>query len=128
MDLMNSVGFAAAPELQLAGAVHLLRAVHLALADLGLHTRQFTPAQAIDHLVGRLPIDRATGLAEVRRIACRPIESCAALLGRREFLRLRTEVRSARGTAFDIAAFHEAVLSYGGLPLPLIRWGMGLDG
>ncbi len=128
VEWMLAQGYAEAPELRLAAGVHRLRAVHLAVADLGLHTRQFTAEAATDHLVGRLPIDRASALALVRRIACRPIEACAALLGRRELLKLRDDVAQARGPDFKGADFHTEVLAYGGLPVPLIRWGMGLDG
>ncbi len=30
------------------------------------------------------------------------------------------------GPSFTLRRFHEEVLSYGGLPISLIRWGMGI--
>ena len=63
----------------------------------------------------------------MRRLASRPTSAAAAFLGRRELLRLRDDVRSARGTSFDEAEFHRELLGYGGIPVPLMRWGMGLD-
>jgi hypothetical protein len=128
VEWMAAEGYAPAPELQLSARVHLLRAAHLALADLGLHTRQFTADEALGHLTTRLPIEPAVATAEVRRIACRPLEACAAMLGRRELKRLRADCRVARGAEFNLPEFHQEVLSYGGLPVPLMRWGMGLDG
>ena len=127
-ELMAELGFAADPEARLVERVLLLREVHLALADLGLHTRQFTPEEAIDHLVGRLPLSRPTALAEVRRIACRPTAACAAILGRQELRRLRDDARAARDEDFSLEEFHAELFSYGALPVPLIRWGMGLSG
>ena len=47
-------------------------------------------------------------------------------VGRRELLRLREDWRAARGNAFTLRGFHDAVLTYGGLPVTLMRWGMGL--
>ena len=65
--------------------------------------------------------------ALVRRIAHRPLEAAAAMFGRRELARLRADATATRGPDYTAAAFHAEVLGYGGLPVPLIRWGMGLD-
>lgn len=127
-ELMRSLGYAAEPESRLAERVLFLRDVHLALADLALHTRQLSPAEAIDYLTARLPGDRRTAEADIRRIACYPIEACAAILGWKELTRLRDDVRSRQGSRFTLAGFHEEVFRHGGLPVPLIRWGLGLDG
>ena len=127
-DLMAELGLGDDPEARLAERVLFLRDVHLALVDLGFHTRQFTAAEAVSHLTKRVPLGAATALADLRRIACRPTAACAALLGRQELRRLRKDVADARGSEFSLEAFHREVLNYGGLPVPLIRWGMGLDG
>jgi uncharacterized protein DUF885 len=126
-ELMRELGYAPEPEARLAERVLALRDAHLALVDIGLHTRQLSPADAIGHLTSRLPIDHHTALADVRRMACRPISACAAMLGRVELRRLRDDLRAARGAAFSPAGLHAEVFAYGGLPVPLIRWGMGLD-
>jgi uncharacterized protein (DUF885 family) len=39
---------------------------------------------------------------------------------------LRDDAREARGAMFSLRAFHDELLSYGALPTPLARWGMGL--
>ena len=127
-ELMRELGYASEPEQRLAERVLALRDAHLALVDVGLHTRQLTPAEAIGHLTSRLPIDRHTAEVDVRRVACRPISACAAMLGRVELRRLRDDLRAARGAPLSPAEFHAEVLEYGGLPVPLIRWGIGLDG
>lgn len=128
VELMRSKGFAPEPASVLAERVEFLRHAHLALVDVGLHTRQLTPLTAIGHLTAHLPVDQRTALADVRRIACRPMEACAAILGRGELHRLRDDVRAARGAEFTLEQFHHDLFAFGGLPVPLIRWGLGLDG
>jgi uncharacterized protein (DUF885 family) len=39
-------------------------------------------------------------------------------------LKLRADWRSKMGSAFDLRAFHDQLLSYGDAPLPLIRRAM----
>jgi uncharacterized protein (DUF885 family) len=48
-------------------------------------------------------------------------------VGRREIRGLRDAYRRASGAGAPLRAFHDALLSYGGLPVSLMRWGMGLD-
>ena len=127
MDQVRDHGARREPGSLLAERVHFLGAAHLAVVDLGVHTRQFTAAEAIGYLTSRLPIDRADAEAAVRGIACRPTSAAAAILGKRELVRLRQDVHDQRGSSFTLDAFHDEVLGYGGIPVPLIRWGMGLD-
>ena len=126
-ELLPELGFRNEPESRLIERVLLLRDVHLGLVDLGLHTKQLTPDEAVAQLNAQVPGDPATALADVRRLACRPTSGCAALLGRQELRRLREDFLAARGDAGSLEGFHLEVFGYGGLPVPLIRWGMGLD-
>ena len=126
-ELVRDHGLRPDPESRLAERVLLLRDAHLAVVDLGIHTRQFTADDAVGYLTAHLPVERATARAEVWRVACRPTSAAAAILGKRELLRLRDDVREARGSSFTLDGFHEEVFAYGGIPVPLIRWGMGLD-
>ena len=92
---MAELGFGDDPELQLTERVLLLRDAHLAVVDLGLHTRQLTAEAAVAHLVEHLPIERPAALADVRRSAASPAihRACAAILGRIELRRLRNDAR-----------------------------------
>lgn len=125
-DLMAELGFAADPAERLVEGVLQLREAHLGLVDLGLHTRQLTAEEAVQHLVAQTPADAGSALADVRRLACRPLSASAALLGYRELSRLRDDFRAASGDGFTLGGFHQELFAYGGLPVPLIRWGMGL--
>lgn len=122
--LMDELGYYPSPEVQLFRLVDLLwRAVRIDV-DIGLHTRGMTADEAVQELVGRLPMDRAGALAEVRRYCQMPTYQLCYAVGRRDFLAFRDAVRVARGSAFDLRAFHDEVLAYGGLPISLIRWGV----
>jgi uncharacterized protein (DUF885 family) len=115
---MRSLGYSAEPESLLAERILFLRDAHLAVVDLALHTRRLSPAEAIDYLLTHLPVERRVAEADVRRIACYPMEACAAILGWSELTRLRDDLRAKRGTRFTLAGFHENVFAYGGLPVP----------
>jgi uncharacterized protein (DUF885 family) len=127
MRVLRDEGLSPDPASRLAERVHFLQAAHLAVADLGVHTRQFTAADAIGYLTARVPVTRAAAEALIRSVVCRPTAAAAAILGMRELTRLRDDVRDLRGSSFTLDAFHDEVLQYGGMPVPLIRWGMGLD-
>jgi uncharacterized protein (DUF885 family) len=127
-DMMGEQGFYASEEERFFQRVHLLwRAVRI-LLDVGLHTRGMTAPQAVDQMVRDLHVERGNAEAEVRRYCAWPAYQLCYAVGRRELLALRDDFRAARGSAFTLRAFHDAVLPYGGLPVTLIRWGLGLGG
>lgn len=125
--LMAEEGFYPSPESRLLHQVSLLYHATCIDLDIGLHTRGMAPAQAIEELVARLPLERSHAEATVRKICECPTEALSHAVGRRAFLELREAARAQRGGAFDIGAFHDEVLACGGLPVSLIRWGMGID-
>ncbi|MBW8772211.1 MAG: DUF885 family protein [Gemmatimonadetes bacterium] len=124
LDIALEQGFTADPQELFAIRLAQLHAAARAVIDIGLHTEGFTPKAATDLLTQLLPIDRADALADVRRAAAWPTYSLAAAVGRREIMELREAWRSG-GRAVG-RSFHDALLSYGGLPISLARWGMDL--
>jgi uncharacterized protein (DUF885 family) len=125
-DMMAEEGFYRGEEERLFQRLHLLwRAVRV-LLDVGLHTRGMTFEHAVQSLVDELHVDRANAEAEVRRYCATPTYQMSYAVGRRELLSLRDAVRAERGSTFTLRGFHDAVLPYGGLPVALIRWGLGL--
>lgn len=89
------------------------------LLDVGLHTRGLSTADGLALLDAHLGLPPAEALRLVHRTAATPTLGLAAAAGRRDWLRLREAFPSA-------AAFAAAVRPYGGLPISLIRWGLGL--
>jgi hypothetical protein len=125
-QLMDEAGYYPSDQARLFQLVNLLwRAVRVVL-DVGLHTRGMSPTEAVDHMVERLPIERASAEAEVRRYCAWPTYQLCYAVGRRELLRLRDEYREREGAAYRPRRFHDEVMGYGGLPVSLASWGMGL--
>jgi len=125
-QLMAESGYYDSTEARLFQLVNLLwRAVRVVL-DVGLHTRGMTPVEAVSYMVEHLPIERSSAEAEVRRYCAWPTYQLCYAVGRRELLRLREDYRERSGSDFSARQFHDDLLSYGGLPVSLARWGMDL--
>ena len=125
-DMMGEQGFYASDQELFFQRVHLLWRAMRILLDVGLHTRGLTRDQAVDQMVNELHVERGNAEAEVRRYCAWPAYQLCYAVGRRELLRLRDDFRKAKGNSFSLRGFHDAVLPYGGLPVALIRWGLGL--
>lgn len=120
-EMMAEQGYYATEEERLFQRVHLLwRAVRV-LLDVGLHTRGMTVAQAVDFLAARLHVERGHAEAEVRRYCATPTYALSYAVGRRELLQLRQDYGAS------LREFHDAIMPFGGLPVSLIRWGLGLE-
>ncbi|MGZ8398833.1 MAG: DUF885 domain-containing protein [Gemmatimonadales bacterium] len=125
-QLMDETGYYVSDQTRLFRLVNLLwRAVRVVL-DVGLHTRGMSPTEAVDYMVEHLPIERSSAEAEVRRYCAWPTYQLCYAVGRRELLRLRDEYREREGGAYRARRFHDEVMGYGGLPVSLASWGMGL--
>jgi uncharacterized protein (DUF885 family) len=97
-----------------------LRAARL-VVDTGLHTQGWSREQAIQYLVDHTAEPPDECEREVDRYIVWPAQALAYKLGQLEFLRLRAEAKDALGDRFDLRAFHDAVLSNGAIPLPVLR-------
>jgi hypothetical protein len=125
-QLMNEKDYYAGDEVRLFQLVNLLwRAVRIVL-DVGLHTRGMTPSEAVEYMVEHLPIERSSAEAEVRRYCAWPTYQLCYAVGRRELLRLRDAYMKREGSAYQARRFHDELMSYGGLPVSMASWGMGL--
>ncbi len=125
--MMHEEEFFTTPEERLLHRVDLLGSAVRVILDVGLHTRGMRPDEAESTLREVLPLDRLGAREAVRRFCAAPTQPMAAAVGRREIRALREAYAARAGDGFRLAAFHDAFLSYGGLPVSLIRWGMGLE-
>lgn len=89
--------------------------------DVGLQTRGMTAKAAADmlHEVARLEAPSAG--AEVLRYTRTPTQPMSYAVGKQAILDLREDVRRRLGPAFDLGAFHDRFLSFGSIPVGLIR-------
>jgi uncharacterized protein (DUF885 family) len=91
------------------------------VVDTGLHARGWTRQQAIDFMNAHAPVSREEIVVEVDRYIGMPGQALAYKVGQREILRLRDEARAALGSAFDVKAFHDAVLGAATISLAVLR-------
>lgn len=90
------------------------------VVDTGLHALGWGRQQAVDYLAANCPMSLAAVRAEIDRYAVWPGQACGYMIGRLELLRMRDEAQQRQGEAFDIKAFHDAVLDSGSLPLAIL--------
>ena len=73
-------------------------------------------AVVVKELDGAVRVDN-----EVDRYIVWPGQALSYKIGQIEMWKLRREVEARQGDAFDVRAFHDAVLAAGALPLPILR-------
>jgi hypothetical protein len=127
LEMLDEAGYWTDPSDQILVRAHVLLRILLARADIGIHTRQMSVREAAESLTARLPLEPGHALAAVRGIALEPTASIGGVIGRRELLKLRQAKAAMDRPFFSLKSFHDEVLSYGGLPIPLISWGMGVE-
>jgi len=89
----------------------LFRARRL-VVDTGLHAKGWTREQAIDFGIEA---------SEIERYVVMPGQATSYMVGQLRITELREKARAALGDRFEIAQFHNVVLSLGVVPLPVLE-------
>ncbi|MDH4222809.1 MAG: DUF885 domain-containing protein, partial [candidate division Zixibacteria bacterium] len=89
--------------------------------DVMLHTQKMSFEQAVDMLVNVANLERLNAIAEVKRYTLTPTQPMSYAIGKLEILKLREEYKKLKGKEFDLKKFHNQLLSYGSIPIKLIR-------
>lgn len=89
--------------------------------DTGVHAKGWTRDQALAYLRDRTALSEHEVTTEVDRYISWPGQALSYKLGEITILRLRAEAEKALGNRFDIKAFHDALLSQGSVPLPVLE-------
>jgi uncharacterized protein (DUF885 family) len=97
--------------------MELFRARRL-VVDTGLHARRWTRPQAIAYLG---PIPGLGTEAEVDRYVSNPGQACSYMIGELKIIELRERARTALGSRFSLAEFHNHVLGAGRVPLDILE-------
>ena len=90
------------------------------VVDTGIHAKKWTREQAIQFLVAETGRGRDAMTSEVDRYCVSPGQACGYKIGHNEILRQRARAQSALGARFDLAAFNDAVVKTGGVPLGVL--------
>jgi uncharacterized protein (DUF885 family) len=91
------------------------------IVDIKLQTGEFSLDEAVDFMVRQTGGSKDFMAREVRRYAVEPTQAMSYLIGKREIMELRKEVRNTMGEPFSLKAFHDLVLSCGSLPPQLLK-------
>jgi uncharacterized protein (DUF885 family) len=95
------------------------RAVRL-VVDSGIHVQGWPRERAVDTMRANTAWEHGDIEAEVDRYIAWPGQATAYMLGMLEIRRLRERAAAELGAAFDLRAFHDRVLSAGGITLPML--------
>ena len=118
-ELMDELGFLSPLE-RAAEQQSRVRMLGRAIVDINLHTGAFTFRQAVAYYrdTVAMPADAATG--EATKNSMFPGTAVMYWLGSQGILDLRETVRARHLGAFSSRRFHDALLSWGAIPVPVL--------
>jgi uncharacterized protein (DUF885 family) len=89
------------------------------VVDTGLHALRWPRQRSIDFLKGA-GLSETDAVIETDRYICWPGQALTYKIGQRAIEQLRADLTARDGSAFDLRAFHDAVLGHGSLPLAML--------
>ena len=118
-EIMESLGYLS-PDERIAEHHTRVRLMTRAVVDLELHTGRMSFDDAVRFHVDTALLTPAAAHAEVTKCSMFPGTAMMYWLGLREFWRIRHAEESARGSRFVVKEFHDELLSFGSIPVPLV--------
>jgi hypothetical protein len=97
------------------------RAVINAVLDNKMHCENMTDEEAMKILIERGFQTEAEAVGKIQRAKQSSTQLSTYFVGRMAFYKLRQDVERKQGDKFDLARFHEDVLSHGTLPVKYLR-------
>ncbi len=91
------------------------------VVDTGIHIHNWSRDQAIAYLTERLTLSDDTISAEVDRYIALPGQALGYQIGGLKIRGLRKRAQEALGDRFSIRSFHQAVMTAGGVTLPVLE-------
>jgi uncharacterized protein (DUF885 family) len=91
------------------------------VVDTGMHYEKWSREQAVSWMVQHAGEQREATEREVARYAVYPGQACSFKVGEERIVAAREAARQTRGTAFDIASFHNLILASGPAPIAVIE-------
>jgi uncharacterized protein (DUF885 family) len=123
-EMMYEQGFYLDPKVRLLQLKDLLWRACRVVIDVQLHSGQMKFNDAVEMLVKTAGLEKTNAIREVQRYTQTPTQPMSYLLGRKEIFKLREEYQHKLGKQFRLKEFHTKLLSYGSIPLKLIRENM----
>jgi len=91
------------------------------IVDVKMQTGEYSLEEATEFMINETGWRRSYLEKEVLRYAVEPAQAMSYIIGKREIMRLREDVRGEMGDAFTLKAFHDNLLSCGSIQLYLLR-------
>ena len=91
------------------------------VVDTGIHAFGWSRERAIDYLASNTTLPLHECETEVDRYISWPGQALSYYIGYMKFRELRTRAEKELGAAFDVRAFHDAVLANGTLSMPALE-------
>ncbi len=120
-ELMWEQGFYTDAETRLNQLKDILWRACRVIIDAKLHLGTMSFDEAVDMLVNTAHLEKPNAIAEVKRYTQNPTQPMSYLAGKLAIQSLRAEYKSQKGSAFNLKEFHDKLLSYGSLPIKMIR-------
>jgi len=118
-ELMDEAGFLT-PEEEVAERHTRARLLARAVADITLHAGDANLSEVTSLYRDRVGMPEAAAQAEAGKNSMFPGAAVMYWLGTDTLRRLRLDRERAEGAAFSLQRFHDTVLSYGSIPVPLV--------
>jgi uncharacterized protein (DUF885 family) len=123
-EMMYEQGFYSDPKVRLMQLKDQLWRACRVLIDVGLHTQGMTYEQAVDMLVNRARLERVNAEIEVNRYCGTPTQPMSYIIGKHQMMNLRREYEQRKGAGFSLREFHDRLLSFGTIPVAVVREAM----
>jgi uncharacterized protein (DUF885 family) len=108
------------PELALTFAKEELRVIANAILDIRLQSSNMTDEEALDMMQSQTFQEKEEATAKLQRAKLSSAQLPAYYVGWKAWIRVRDEYRKRKSNGFEEAAFHDAALRQGAVPLPLL--------
>jgi len=118
-QLMDELGFLTPLE-QVSEQHSRVRFLARAIVDIGFHEGSLAFNDAVAFFIGEARMEPGVARAEVTKCSMFPGTAVMYWLGTQTILDLREERRRALGASFALHRFHDELLSYGSVPVPLV--------
>ena len=90
--------------------------------DVNLHTGKWSFEEAVRYFMEAGGLDREAAEGEAAGAAASPLQKITYMTGKWQIMGLLGRYRDRQGKDFRLGAFHDALLSYGSLPLSVVEW------
>jgi uncharacterized protein (DUF885 family) len=120
-QLMLEAGVQSDPRHELAQLKFWQRAVLNAMIDTGLHASDMSEDEALRLLLEEGHQTRKVAEEKIRRAQVTSVQLSTYFVGWQQIAKLRDEQKTARGSAWSLREFNDALLAHGTPPIPYVR-------